>query len=49
MSYMVGRTVDAKRLEAAGFGESRPLVPNTSELNRSKNRRVEFKLVGKLR
>lgn len=29
------------RLSAAGYGEFRPLVPNTSEANRAKNRRVD--------
>ncbi|MFV0519776.1 MAG: flagellar motor protein MotB [Lachnospirales bacterium] len=31
-------------LSAEGFGEFRPLVPNDSEENRAKNRRVEIKL-----
>jgi hypothetical protein len=26
-------------------GESQPLVPNTNDLNRAKNRRVEFKVL----
>lgn len=30
------------RLFAAGFGEEHPRVPNTSEANRSQNRRVEI-------
>ncbi len=34
--------VDAKRLSAAGFADTRPLVPNDSAGNRSTNRRVEF-------
>lgn len=31
-----------ERLLALGFGPSKPLVPNTTEENRKKNRRVEF-------
>ena len=36
--------VPAKRLEAIGYGSSRPLVPNSSLENRIKNRRVEIYL-----
>ncbi len=33
--------VDPRRLEARGFGESRPVAPNDSEAGRARNRRVE--------
>ncbi|MEZ4777575.1 MAG: OmpA family protein [Bacteroidia bacterium] len=33
------------RAKAIGYGETRPLVPNDTEENKAKNRRVEFKLV----
>ena len=33
--------IDSQRLAAEGFGEYRPLVPNDTLENRSKNRRVE--------
>ncbi len=33
--------MDPRRLSAAGYGEYRPLVPNTSEANRQRNRRVD--------
>lgn len=39
---LVRRGVAPSRLETAGYGPSRPLVPNTSEENRQRNRRVEF-------
>ena len=29
-------------LETKGYGESKPLLPNTSEFNKSRNRRVEI-------
>lgn len=32
------------RMSAVGYGYERPLVPNTSEQNRAKNRRVDFVL-----
>ncbi|MBW2149413.1 MAG: OmpA family protein [Deltaproteobacteria bacterium] len=33
-----------ERIQTIGLGESRPAVPNTTEKNRQKNRRVEFKV-----
>lgn len=41
------RQIDAGRLETKGFGSNEPLVPNSSEENRRKNRRVEFKIAEK--
>jgi len=34
--------IDAARLESDGKGESQPLAPNDSGINKAKNRRVEF-------
>lgn len=34
--------VDAGRLSAHGYGQDKPLVPNTSPKNRAKNRRVQL-------
>lgn len=42
---LVAMGVDRSRLRAVGFGKSRPLVPNTSEENRARNRRTEFVIV----
>lgn len=39
---MIDRGIDASRIEAEGRGEKEPVVPNTSDDNRAKNRRVEF-------
>ncbi|MDY6825219.1 MAG: flagellar motor protein MotB [Thermodesulfobacteriota bacterium] len=44
LKFLVNRGVDENRLTATGYGELNPLVPNTSEANRAKNRRVEFVL-----
>lgn len=45
-SYMVNQDIHASRLLAVGYGESEPLVENSSEKNKRINRRVEFKIVG---
>jgi flagellar motor protein MotB len=37
--------IDPSRLAIAGYGDTRPLAPNTSEEGRAENRRVEIKLV----
>ncbi|GHA72119.1 hypothetical protein GCM10007389_27270 [Pontibacter akesuensis] len=43
--YLMTKGISAKRLVTASFGESRPVVPNTSEENMQLNRRTEFKVV----
>ncbi len=43
--YLIRKGIDPSRLESEGYGMTRPLVPNTSRKNRSKNRRVEFKII----
>jgi outer membrane protein OmpA-like peptidoglycan-associated protein len=45
MQYLVQHGVDATRLESHGYGETRPVLPNTSRANRAANRRVEFRIV----
>lgn len=42
--YLVDRGVDWRRLHTAGFGEDRPMRPNDSAFNKSRNRRIEFSL-----
>jgi outer membrane protein OmpA-like peptidoglycan-associated protein len=45
-AYLVSQGVPAAKLRAVGFGETRPLVPETTPENLATNRRVEFKVVG---
>jgi len=45
-AMLVELGIDAKRLKAVGYGESKPLVPNNSPQNKAKNRRVEFNIIG---
>jgi OOP family OmpA-OmpF porin len=40
--FLVEAGIDADRLTARGYGESRPAVPNTSDENMAKNRRVQL-------
>ena len=42
--FLIGKGVDGARLQAKGYGETRPLVPNDTNKHRSTNRRVEFKV-----
>lgn len=42
VQYMIKKGIDGKHLVAAGFGEFQPL--STEEVNRDRNRRIEFKL-----
>lgn len=43
--WFVKKGISAGRLEAKGFGPSKPVSDNDSEAGRAKNRRVEFRLV----
>jgi outer membrane protein OmpA-like peptidoglycan-associated protein/Tol biopolymer transport system component len=42
MDYLISQGVKASRLKYAGFGETKPKVPNTNDANRALNRRTEF-------
>jgi outer membrane protein OmpA-like peptidoglycan-associated protein len=42
VQWLVAAGVGADRLEAKGYGDSRPLVPNLTPGNRARNRRVQF-------
>ncbi len=44
-NWLVSRGVEAKRLAPRGYGLTQPLMPNDSEPNRQRNRRVQFRLV----
>jgi OmpA-OmpF porin, OOP family len=39
VDYLAVKGVSAARIHAVGYGDTRPVVPNTSEANRAKNRR----------
>ncbi|MEC9466049.1 MAG: OmpA family protein, partial [Myxococcota bacterium] len=44
---LVKRGIDSGRLQAIGYGESRPIASNSSKSGRATNRRVEFNIVKK--
>lgn len=39
--YLVSKGIDASRLDAVGYGDEKPLVPNDTPEGRQKNRRIE--------
>jgi outer membrane protein OmpA-like peptidoglycan-associated protein len=43
--FLMDQGIDENRIQAIGFGETQPRVPNTSDSNRSKNRRTEFQIL----
>ena len=45
-AWLVAHGIAAARMRTAGYGDTRPLVPNTSDENRFRNRRVELERVG---
>lgn len=48
LRFFLRSGIEANRLTATGLGDLDPLLPNTSEENRAKNRRVEFVLERKV-
>ncbi len=47
VEYLTENGIDASRLHPKGYGLTKPLVPNDSDENRAKNRRVMFTVVDK--
>ena len=45
VDYLIDNQISPTRFTAKGYGESQPLVPNDSEENQAKNRRVELKVL----
>ncbi|MDB4983758.1 MAG: outer membrane protein, partial [Myxococcales bacterium] len=40
--WLIKDGVDASRLDAEGYGDTKPIAPNDTDKNRAKNRRVDF-------
>ena len=49
LDYLNGKypVIDAARFTVKGYGEDKPMVPNTSDESRAQNRRVEFTVLNK--
>ena len=45
VDYLVREKVDRGRLDWAGFGESKPIADNETDIGKQKNRRVEFLII----
>lgn len=39
--YLISKGIDGSRIEAAGYGDERPIAPNDNDEGRQKNRRIE--------
>ena len=44
-AYMASNGVNAQRMQAVGYGESRPIADNNTDYGRAQNRRVEITLI----
>ena len=42
VAWLTSHGVAADRLVAKGYGQTKPIAPNVTELNRARNRRVQF-------
>ncbi len=55
VNYLIAKGIDHKMLNARGFGETRPIAANQNPdgtdnpVGRQKNRRTEFRVIGKMR
>jgi len=46
-SYMIDKGIDAGRLVAIGYGDTKPVAPNDTQENRAKNRRIEVAITAR--
>ncbi len=47
VNYLISKGIDPSRLESKGYAFTQPVAPNSTPEGREKNRRVEFKVIGK--
>lgn len=47
VNYLIGKGIDASRLEAHGYAFTQPVATNDTPEGRAQNRRVEFKILSK--
>ncbi|WP_428331315.1 OmpA family protein [Mucilaginibacter sp.] len=45
--YLIANKIEAARLVYKGYGKTQPISPNTTDEDRKKNRRTEFKIISK--
>jgi outer membrane protein OmpA-like peptidoglycan-associated protein len=45
VAWLTAHGVASDRLTAKGYGDSKPIVPNVTELNKARNRRVQFIII----
>lgn len=45
LTYLLGRGIEAERMESEGFGPDKPIADNDSESGRARNRRVEIHII----
>ena len=43
--YLINKGISGNRLQAIGYGESKPIADNSTDEGRSKNRRIEFNVI----
>lgn len=46
-NYLISKGVDQSRLQAIGYGKTKPIDTNSTDAGKAVNRRVEFKLIKK--
>jgi outer membrane protein OmpA-like peptidoglycan-associated protein len=46
-AYLIANKINPERLVYKGYGKTQPIAANTTEEDRSKNRRTEFKIIAK--
>jgi outer membrane protein OmpA-like peptidoglycan-associated protein len=46
-NYLINNGLDKKYLKYKGYGASKPVAGNETEIGRAKNRRTEFVIIGK--
>ena len=45
VDYLIEKGIEPRRLQYKGYGKTKPIATNDTEAGRSRNRRVEFKIL----